>query len=136
MTETDLSYVAGLFDGEGYTGITSRTRANLTRYVASVVISNQSKETLEWIASLFGGGISQLKDRRTSRPCYSWYLTGEKMDVFLKSISPYVRIKKQEVDVVLQFRAVVPKSYKEYNAALERIQRECLEKCRWLKKNR
>lgn len=136
MTETELSYIAGLFDGEGYVGIIDRTRSGLTRYIASVVIANQSKVTLDWICESFGGRVHPLKDRRNLRPCYSWYLRGSLMDVFLDAIAPYARIKAKEVEIVRKFRVVVPTSFKEYTPELEQLQKECYETCRWLKKNR
>lgn len=107
MTETDKAYIAGFFDGEGcvgyYNAIKSNKKCN-PAYHASVSISNTDPRVIRWIGDIVGVGrynIIRFKDGKR-RVAYQWQL-GKRSDViaFLVTIRPYLKVKGDQVDVLL-----------------------------------
>ena len=104
MIET--SYAAGFIDGEGSIGIyRSGNTLSLT-----IQISNCSKDALDLFASLFGGEVrkrpsSWHEDKSPKwRPAYYWRLYGEKAANVIRHLSPYLREKKAQADLALEWQ--------------------------------
>ncbi len=98
--EADLTYSAGLFDGEGYITIGEARKArgggfnlkagvNLTRDVGA----------LEGLHHLFGGSYKPRENAKYK----AWFVCGAKAASFLKSMLPYLKIKKEEAQLALEF---------------------------------
>jgi len=89
--EIKLSYIAGLFDGEG-TVTLSRNNKN-DKYRAPVVsMSSTSIELLEFLSSEFGGSIvNQKVYKEHYKKSWSWKLQRRNCIYFLNSILPYMR---------------------------------------------
>ena len=101
--ETDLAYIAGLFDGEGCITHGSRGRPVL-------VIGMTDQGVMEWLASVTGIHLYIYEARPTistrtrpiptkshDLPVYRWSL-GRGTDVlaFLKAIEPWLRVKREK----------------------------------------
>jgi len=100
------SYIAGLFDGEGSITILRLKSNEKCRRVSSIHnlnirIANTNKEVLEMVKELFGGGLHI--SNRTHRICYSWTASGNIAWNFLKHIIPFLRIKKQQAQLGIDF---------------------------------
>jgi hypothetical protein len=112
MLNEEIAYIAGFFDGEGYTGIVERGWQNKNTtdrsryYYAQVRVSNNDKKILEWIDSLFPGGKVYMQ--RKADPGHTigwqWHLYGSGVDHFLQTILPYTKVKREEIENVLAFR--------------------------------
>lgn len=102
-------YIAGFFDGEGC--ITSQMIFQTGKYEkyprvnVQLSIANTNRQTLEDISQKYGGSISKKGNRpQTVRECYSLCITGkENMSIFLNAILPYLRIKKDQAIIALEF---------------------------------
>jgi len=100
-TEEDLAYMAGLFDGEGYVGITPYDGKR--RHLLRVNITNACRSVLDWIVSVYGGSIySDGHGKR--KEVYQWCMYGADAFGFLLDISKYLRIKNSQVEVALEFQ--------------------------------
>ena len=93
MKDTDIAYIAGLFDGEGSIsasyGVVSKVNVRVT-----VQIAMCDREPLDLVASVFGGCVKELKRKtKTGKSVYQWVLNCRKAADFLEVISPYLRIK-------------------------------------------
>jgi hypothetical protein len=108
LTKYEKGYIAGFVDGEGC--ISCRTRAK--KYLTpSIEVTNCNKEVLDWLASLFGGGIYLNKDfRPTRKDSYHWTVAGQKAIDCIKTIYPYLRIKKPQAMLVLSLKRFETKS--------------------------
>ncbi len=104
--ERDLSYTAGLFDGEGcvYIGLRSGY------HTLSVSITNTDKPVLDWTASMFGGTV-RCRSNGKYRPVFVWDMAGPGAAVFLSTISPWLRIKAQQAWMAREYDVQRDNSY-------------------------
>ena len=118
----DHQYVAGLFDGEG--SVILARHSPVTHSMSLVVqIVNQCREVLEEVKETYGGAIYG-NSKGVNKPVYAWkaYTTGA--ESFLKSVLPFVRIKRRQVEIGLEFRQVVAhKTCRQSRLALGEIAR-------------
>ncbi len=105
------SYIAGFFDGEGC--ITSQLVWKTGKYEkhprvnVQVTITQKDRKILEGIQKKFGGTI-QYKfggpKYAKRNPCYHLRITGkETMGNFLRTIQPYSIVKREQIDLALEF---------------------------------
>lgn len=100
MDKSDLSYIAGFFDGEGSINMTVRRRKNFApEYTLSVAIGQNDGATLDWIKENLGGRIYRIKRDNS----FFWTATNRQAENFLKVIIPYLRYKKPQAEVALSF---------------------------------
>lgn len=101
LKETDLAYIAGLFDGEGC--IHWFTVKKIYRY-PSVTISMTTHAGLDLIIELFGGKLAYRIDKRPrNKPVYRWTVGNRKALNFLETIRPWLREKASQADMVFEF---------------------------------
>ena len=93
MTNEELAYIAGIFDGEG---CVSFTKCRTSSYVR-VLIVNTNLELLEYIQECFGGDITKMSRKAGWRQSYQWRLSWSKAIDFLVAIQPWVRIKSDQI---------------------------------------
>jgi len=99
----NLSYVAGFVDGEGCIGF-AKCRSSI---YPRVFVTNTNKEILEEFQDQFGGDINQLSMRKDGwKQGWSWRLSWSKAVDFLDAISPWLRIKADQVDTVFAWDAI------------------------------
>ena len=110
ISEVELAYIAGLFDGEGHVFITIKKSTNKMRtqvHVLRVGITNTYRDVIEWLYELFPTYLYKRirhKDHPTWKPCFFWETSsGNAMD-FLKIIYPYLRIKKEQAQLAIEFQ--------------------------------
>ena len=106
MDRTELAYLAGLVDGEGYVSVTKETRkSSRMGYYHHPVVSVGNTNPILCLAFLsFGGHINfqELSGNRKDR--YMWSIqTVRTAEPFLLAIRPYLRAKRKQADLVLEF---------------------------------
>ena len=105
-----LAYVAGLFDGEGSIVIgcsLGRTNRKNPCYFLQVGITNTDRELIDWLHRTFGGHVSDNShspSRSKQRPCWAWRVTSRQAHGFLKKILPYLRTKKTQANIAIEFQ--------------------------------
>lgn len=104
QTPTELAYMAGFFDGEGYVGISSdkpawkkggvyyRMRVNVTQKDPTVLLN---------FKNIYGGTLTKGNDG-----VWKWYIDGKKACAFLSDIMPYLIIKKEQAKLALEFSSL------------------------------
>lgn len=94
-------YLAGFIDGEGHIGLSYN---NKNSCALRVNITNTNINILLDIQKEFGGKIRELKRQKLhwKRGYYVYFNTKESMDVINK-IAPFVRVKKRQVELVLEY---------------------------------
>ncbi len=105
MTEVQIAYLAGFFDGEGTIGIYTD---NGSRYVVRISLSNTSKESVYLFKQYFGGCVFTQKrneQKPTWRTVYRWQIGNTQADRFFEIITPYLRLKYRQAKLAIQFRA-------------------------------
>lgn len=101
---TDVSYMAGLVDGEGCIGIRKQKRRKGNHnYVAHTCIGSSDRPVLEWCKAIWGGSISPQKTS-TNRPFWLWALGPAAAGQLLRDIRRYLKIKQDQAWLILEFR--------------------------------
>lgn len=106
--EMKLSYVAGLFDGEGCIGLYNcRTKAEKRAVHYQLVMRMQQKVPfgVEAMQELWDGNIFTLSNVGPNKPgpYYAYRLTNRQAEVALKELLPYLREKKSQAILALEF---------------------------------
>lgn len=103
MTENDLAYIAGFFDGEGSATIRMVKAGNGKRYPrVEARLSQNDRAVLDWVVDLFGFGKVYAKvDPRTPNVNHSYQAFHKSGRLFLTAIEPYLKVKKVHVGQIL-----------------------------------
>jgi len=115
-----LSYLAGVFDGEGYIGIAKRRARPPKQPNVSYVAYMQVAMTDEIVPRLFHmtfGGLFRTRkpDQHNWKMQYIWYITGRNCKPVITELMPYTFLKRPQFELVLHFlNTLKPWGY--YNA--------------------
>jgi len=121
-SEVEKAYLAGLIDGEGSIGIDAH--GGLRTPSVRVTITNSCIELLEEIAWLWGGAVTTRRIRKFNWKATADLRVGAKTAVdILEEIQPYLRIKRAQCQVALDFaKTVNPKEHRSKALPLDVIQ--------------
>ena len=103
-----LSYLAGVFDGEGYIGIQKRRarppkQPNIS-YVAYIQVAMTDEIVPRLFHITFGGKFMARKpDKKNHKVQYIWYMCGRDCGLVIKELMPYSLLKRPQFEVVLHF---------------------------------
>jgi hypothetical protein len=120
MTETDLAYIAGLFDGESCIRI-KRTAAGKRedmvspQYRAMIHIHMVDEAAIRFISETLGGNYYREKPHcNRGRPLYRWQAGDAAAERILRALLPYLRVKRASAENVLALRDLkaVSKQYR------------------------
>ena len=98
-----LAYIAGIIDGEGSLGLSRQTNREACKPLIRVVMTN--KECIHFLHAATGIGNFNIdtppEPRKTA---YRWSI-GDRLEIYvlLKTVCPYLIVKKKQADVMLEF---------------------------------
>ena len=134
MKRTDLAYIAGIVDGEGYIGITAdgkkfkHGRQNLR---LRVTVTNTNEWLCQYLRFAMGGGVIILKQTSPKqRTCWQWQISYWRAADFLRLILPYLHLKKPQAELAIKFQDAKGRSTRgltEAQRAVEEAQRIVLQ---------
>ena len=104
LTKTQISYLAGIIDGEG-TITTTKSSGSIGGLTPLVSVANTDKKLIDWLKENIGGNVtaSQPKNKNWKLK-YRWYLYSVlDVSIIIKMIFPYLIIKKKNAHRVLTF---------------------------------
>lgn len=94
LSETEKAYIAGIIDGEGTIALHKDTRRGIL-CEPRISIANSNRDLLEWLKhKLFSTA-------HITR--FELYANNYDAMPLLKAVKPYLRIKKKQADLVLEF---------------------------------
>ena len=100
--EEMLAYFAGFFDGEGCVVICkSKGNKGTPWYKLQVSTYQKSPEVLYDMKDAFGGSVCRISNRGFIG--YQWAASSKQAANFLRRVYPYLRVKKEQVKVALEF---------------------------------
>lgn len=107
MKKTDLAYVAGIIDGEGWISIKNRQIKNGNRnYALKVGLGNTNEWLVNWLKFSFGGSVCIKKKWLTNqKQQWVWDLSTKQASEFLKMILPYLKLKKPQAELAIKFQS-------------------------------
>jgi hypothetical protein len=111
--ETSIAYIAGLVDGEAYIGIKKvkpykKAGQVNSSYQARIVIHMVNEQAIKFIATTLGGWYHKEKripstSKLTKRTLYKYEATNLRAEKILTTIFPYLLVKQNVAETVLQF---------------------------------
>lgn len=111
----NLSYLAGIIDGEGTIGI-HKSHHKYTNieggytYQQYLEVTNTNILLLDWLVENFGGSISKrYKSSERHKDAYKWFVTGRKSYKLIKTIRSYLLIKQEQADCAIELWEKVSK---------------------------
>lgn len=107
-TQTNLAYVAGILDADGFIGLTRPKRRNGKYYYQPRIrVGQDEMNAIDLLEKMFGGATHEIEDKREKpkrRNRFDWQLTGIRLVAkALESLLPYLRIKYPQAVNILEF---------------------------------
>ncbi len=117
MTNENLNYVAGFFDGEGSIGINKHkvrnknkageVKSECTVYQIQSKLVNTNLELLTWIKKEFndlGAIYEKPKYNKSHTQVYMWITSSRQAKEVLKLLQPYLRLKQKQAATAITFQ--------------------------------
>lgn len=115
VSECDLAYLAGFFDGEGCVMVRKRG----TRWESMLRFTNTSFPLMQHIATLTGASLSRRRPAKAGRKAsFEVCLQHRRAEHWALAMRPFVRIKADEIDLLLEFRRTIIENRAERYRAL------------------
>jgi len=111
VKKTDLAYVAGVVDADGCIRFHREkypTRGGIKHsYHAVVIVTNTNKWLVEWLRFSFGGTVYKHAEAQNERQerCWRWYIKHQKAADFLRLILPYLKMKRDQAVLAIEFQS-------------------------------
>lgn len=107
MKRTDLAYIAGILDGEGSISISQVKKNHKSMgHTLRISVTNTNEWICQWLHFNFGGTI-RIRVKGIGwgkKDIWEWSIASQKALSFLQLISPYIKLKRPQVDLALQFQ--------------------------------
>jgi len=99
-------YIAGFFDGEGCIVIYKNKRTKGINFYHNLFVTatQQDIKPLKKIKQIFGGQVRLINRKNTKSNYFTWQASGKIALTFLKKISPYLIIKKEQALLGIKFQ--------------------------------
>jgi intein/homing endonuclease len=104
VTDLELAYLAGFFDGEGCVHINSPDRAG--RQNLLIRVSQTEPSVLLLYESRWQGKISTRENGPNRKPIWLWTACSQNATECLKDLLPYLRVKSAAALVGVEFQAL------------------------------
>lgn len=112
IPETTKAYFAGLFDGEGCVYITTH-KGGCNYNSIMVTCANTDRRPLDIMVNIFRGGIAIEKPRKPNHKTkYTWRAYHHQAIRFLKTVLPYLVIKKEKALQAIQLQEQIVRKCK------------------------
>ncbi len=105
-TQEDLLYTSGLFDGEGCVTILHETHGRTLPYMRTS-LGSTNRDIILWLCEQYKGSFSSATlGALSKKPFYNFRLNGHRAARFLEQIEPYLKIKKAQAELAIEFQAL------------------------------
>lgn len=112
MKETEKAYLAGLIDADGSITFSAKDHGRGIRAQALIIVVNSNYEIIEYLKETTGYGCAYETKAKPTRPdqdqsnwnkVHRFQVTGKNALDLCRKIYPYLRIKKAQADLLLQY---------------------------------
>lgn len=118
-TDIQLSYLAGIIDGEGCFCI---TKPGNKTHVIRLFVMNTFKPLIDYLYKTYGGfQYSRKKENRTWKIRHEWFVDSQILDELLPLLKPFLINKKKHCDIAITFRKTFLKEKSKYHKVPDHI---------------
>lgn len=109
VTEVELAYTAGLFDGEGSISVFP-AKGRKDQWALRVMLSNTDQRMIWWFQERWPGVLSirHPKPGKNHKISYYWMLAERKAVRFLEDVYPYLVEKQERAMYAMKLKELVP----------------------------
>lgn len=134
ISQCDLAYLAGFFDGEGCVQIRKRGK----RWEAMLRFANTDRPLMIWLAGITGNCLSTRKPAKPGmKRSFEVCLQHVRAERWARLLLPFLRIKAAEVSLLIEFRkSVETNRHHPLSEDTENHRRDLEAVCRGLKRRR
>lgn len=107
MTETELAYMAGIFDGEGCLTVlknkTKHAAGCVPNYSVNVIVSMTSEPVTSWLKDKVPGSWVSIRvggANGKNRDIYRWGITGIRAVELVRLVAPYLVEKSRQAELI------------------------------------
>lgn len=95
MAVEEITWLAGLFDGEGHVSVL--TKLSQRAFGVKIQITNTCHPLLDRVAEITGIGYISTRPRQNERwkTTYDWHTTGGNAKAILQLMLPYLIVKRE-----------------------------------------
>lgn len=104
LSDTDLAYLAGLFDGEGSINAHLRDDKHCKLLRVNLALTNTNKDVIDWIREVLPGAGMYVrhKDHPRWKPVYQLQWQSPRSGQICELLFPYLRIKQEQAFIAIQ----------------------------------
>lgn len=107
MEANDLSYAAGLIDGEGCIQIAKHRDKSCRKgykFWLGVNVSMCDPQAVYWLKETFGGSVCIPRTKtKGGRTVYRWTITTQQAVSFLGVLTSFLKVKRKQAYIALKF---------------------------------
>lgn len=122
-----LAYLAGIVDGEGCIALNKVKRKENYQYdyyMGILTVVNTDKRLIDWLLQNFGGNFHTIKREPPHKTSYHWHASALATYGILKEILPYLYLKREQAEILMQFRKTVMGSGKHVGERTNRLRKK------------
>ena len=108
-----FAYLAGVIDADGCIQIRKFRRADGYGYDCAILVNHTDGRALDFCVGAFGGSIYTIKNYQAGsnrKRVWRWEIRGDAAADVCKRIVPFLRIKKDQGELLIRFRTAVNRS--------------------------
>lgn len=114
LSATDAAYIAGIIDGEGCVFARKVTSRNTVGVQGGINVTSTSPELLKELQSLTMLGLVGIARDTREKPkwktAWRWDIGQQAAAVLLRQITPYIRLKKTQAELLMELAELKQKS--------------------------
>jgi hypothetical protein len=132
-TLTELAYLAGIIDGEGCFHICNPGGKTHT---LRLFVMNTSKPLIDYLYKTYGGfQYSRKKENSNWKIRHEWFVDRAIVDELMPLLGPYLIIKKEHLEVAIEFRKTFQsRDYHKVPDDIRLVREDCHRRMRFLNK--
>ena len=112
----DLSYIAGIIDGEGTIGLHRnhfgpKERYRTPSYMLRIRVKMTDELIVRWLHSICGGRFYYSKKQiGNCKSVFEWSIVGKAANKLLLELLPYLKLKKPQAEIGIEFAKTINKT--------------------------
>jgi hypothetical protein len=105
----EIVWAAGFFDGEGSIRATSSSGKGKSASARCTVTNTDPRPVMKF-HELFGGVVSVRENALVPnwRRSFEWTIQGAELDSFIRSVLPFCVVKREQLELLVEFRKLMP----------------------------